>query len=313
MEIGKKGAFFTLTALVMVSILFLVAQTNFDISKQNNSFILRDRITTIDHFVHDLERDIERGTRIATQRGLLGIQQQVTSEGNFLENKNKAFSEIIINGTYNNSELASMEDSNLKSWFERINRQANKMSIHVNYTINNVSVKHINPWNIQVKLNFSLNVSEKNGFAYWVREKTMKTNLSIIGYEDPLYNVESKGRLTYPIRQTNVTTFVDGNNTSGLLEHFDNHYYKRSDSAPSFLMRLERNLSHSPNGIESIVDLTKMEYMGLSTKNKSVIDHIYFSEQDPETWVINNTYDWLRIDNQSGRLKDYQIEEELLI
>lgn len=310
----KKGAIFTLLSLVMVSILFLLAQTNLSEPVQSSSYVVHDRIDSTNYFIQDLERDIKRSTKIATHRGLLGIQQQVTSEGNYLHELDEAFNEMIVNGTYNNTYLSIMNNTELKTWFKRINQEANKLSIHVDYRIQNVSVEHTNPWEISIRMGIVLNVSDKAGGAYWNRDKVIESNLSIIDFEDPLYNVKTKGRIVNTIEPTNITNFIDGENTSGLVEHVDGRYYIENNASPSFLMRLEGNLSSSPHGIESFVDLRRLEDMGISTKEKSTIDHIYFSEQDPQNWVINNTYSWLRIDNQTGRLEDYNItEEELLI
>lgn len=311
MEIKKKGAFFTLTALVMVSILFLAAQVSFMDTTGMHASVIHDRISSIDYFVQDLERDIERGALVAAQRGLLGVQQQVTSEGYFLNDTNDALGEIIIDGTYNGTYLSVMNDTELNSWLERINSQANKLSIEVDYDISNLTVEHLDPWHIEIDFTAKVNVSDMQGISTWERKKQITENLSIIGFEDPLYNVKTKGQVPYTITPTTVTDFVVEGNASGLLEHVDMGYYKRSEYAPSFLMRLEGNLSHSTMGIESIVDLRRFEAIGISTKNKSVIDHIYFSDQDPETWVINNTYSWLRIDNQSQttRLDEYMTGE----
>ncbi|MFW5991228.1 MAG: hypothetical protein ACOCQX_03280 [Candidatus Nanoarchaeia archaeon] len=309
MEIGKKSAFFTLISLVMVSILFMVAQSAHMNKMQQESFVVEKRIKSVDYFIEDLERDIERGIYISTHRGLLGVQQHVTSKGNFLNNTDDAFNKIIINGTYNGTYLSVMNNSELSSWFERIELKAKRLSIELDYEINEVSVYHVSPWEIGVKLNTSMNVSDMQGTAYWERDKPLVTNLSIIDFEDPLYNAKTRGRVVNVIKPTNVTDFVDGTNASGLLYHVDNFYYRENNASPSYLMRLRGELNSSPYGIESFVDLRRLEDVGIKTKDKSTIDHIYFSEFDPQAWQINNTYEWLRIDNESERISNYEAED----
>lgn len=312
MEIGKKGAFFTFIALMMVSILFILAQTQYINRMQQESFVIHKRISSVDYFIEDLERDIERGMYIAAHRSLLGMQQHITSRGNFVNDTDDAFTQIILNGTYNGTYLSVMNNSELKTWFEKINYEADKLSIDIGYEINNLTVYHLNPWEIAIELDAVLNVTDKQGVAQWIRRTPLRANLSIIDFEDPLYNAKTSGRVVNVIKPTNITNFVEGNDTSGLLEHINRQLYTESNSSPSYLMRLSGNLNSSPHGIESFVDLRRFDDIGISTKDKSCIDYVYFSEMYPESWNIEHTYNWLKIDNRSNRVSRYQVEDLLI-
>jgi hypothetical protein len=75
-----------------------------------------------------------------------------------------------------------------------------------------------------------------------------------------------------------VSYFVNGTDTSGIIEHLDKGYYKESTDAPSFVMRIYNNLSSSPYGIESIVNLQRIYEQGLVVNEDApVIDYKYFS------------------------------------
>lgn len=308
MEVGKRSALFTLTAIIMVSLLFVAATSYNNHQMQEKSFVISKRVQTVDYFVDDLERDIKRGMHISTYRALLALQQHATSTGEYVQDRDKAFNELIVNGTYNGTYMSVMNNSELSQWFEKINSEADKISINVDHDINNISVYHVSPWEIKIQLNLTLNVSDQHGTAYWLRKNPLETNLSITSFEDPLYNVQTNGSVVNVIRPTNVTGFIEGENASGLLEHIDNNYYVESNSSPSFLMRYSGNLNSSEYGIESIVDLRDFEDMDIDTRDKSCIDYIYFSSEGPPAWNINNTYDWLKIDNQSEHLQDYEVQ-----
>ncbi|MGM5482415.1 MAG: hypothetical protein ACQESF_03040 [Nanobdellota archaeon] len=308
MEVGKKGAFFTLIALVMASILIMVLHTSNMDDMKDKSFVLENRIKSIDYFISDLERDIKRGMYISTYRGLLGIQQQITSKGKYINNLDKSLENIIINGTYNGSYLSVMNNSELSVWFEKIKKESSSMSINIKYHINNIEVDHITPWKISIKMNTSLNISDKQGLAEWNREKNLVANLSIIDFEDPLYNIKTNGKVVNIIKSVNSTDFVTGSNTTNLLKHIADNKYIHTNSSPSYLMRLSGNFSASEHGIESLVDLRELEDLGIDTKEKTCVDYLYFSEKEPTSWHINHTYNWLRIDNQSNHLKEYKVE-----
>jgi len=67
-------------------------------------------------------------------------------------------------------------------------------------------------------------------------------------------------------------------------------------------MRFENNLSTSPQGIESIINLQELasrfspEEMTIYY-DKCIIDYIYWSEENSPVNRINNTPSWYKIDN----------------
>ena len=135
----------------------------------------------------------------------------------------------------------------------------------------------------------------------------MTTGISIIGFEDPLYVVNSHGRVTNAIIQSNITNFVVGNDVSNLLIHANHSYYAAHNDSPSFLMRLTGDLGNSTYGIESLVNVDKFLQQGLSINDKSIVDFIYFGTKNPESFRINNTQAWFKL-NGAHSLPTFQID-----
>ncbi|MFH1400079.1 MAG: hypothetical protein ABIH41_01040 [Nanoarchaeota archaeon] len=116
--------------------------------------------------------------------------------------------------------------------------------------------------------------------------------------------METLGKLPVAVHQTNITTFVndtgDKNDTSGLQYHLNSSLYIPSRSAPSFIQRFEGDLTPSPAGIESLVNLQVLADQGVPIdNNRSVVDYLYFGLNDtanycdiqnmefpPEYWFI---------------------------
>ena len=124
----------------------------------------------------------------------------------------------------------------------------------------------------------------------------MSNKVSIVGFEDPLYVVNSKGRVTNAIMQTNITQFVVNGNVENLLKHMNKSYYIAHNDSPNFLMRLEGNLGNSSNGIESLVNLEKFQQQGLAIKDRSIVDYIYFGTKSTTNFRVNATPEWFKID-----------------
>jgi hypothetical protein len=205
----------------------------------------------------------------------------------------------MLNGTINKSSLNIMEDSTFTDWTEKIKEEAEKIDVIINFTIRDLNIFQKNSWKVTIGLNITLNVNDKRGTASWNINKFLETNVNIEGLEDPLYIINSYGRVPNVVRKSNITDF---DILSNLIKQINNSYYIESDTAPNFLMRFENNLSNSTYGIESLVNLDKFTQQGLQIYSRSNVDYIYFGNQSVSSCIINETYedgtfDWFRLDN----------------
>ncbi len=309
MAIGKRGVVFTLIAIAFLSLIFFAMSIGQSNTMREQSMVTGDRVRSVDFFISDLEKDIQRGTYIAMFRAMLAMQQHITAEGSFLNDTQVTFEELLVNGTLDSQYVSVMNGTELKVWIAKIQEEAGKAAIKFNYTINKVRLYQKNPWVVSADLNVTLDIRDSRNTARWKRNEIITESLNITTFEDPLYTVNTYGRVIYTIQKSNVTNFTVGSDTSGLLYHVDNKLYIASTSGPSYIMRLSGNLSNSSFGIESIVNLKDLEDSKISTVEKSCIDYIYFSNSSPPSYLINNTYNWLRLDNESGHLARYGVSQ----
>ena len=87
--------------------------------------------------------------------------------------------------------------------------------------------------------------------------------------------------------------FANGTDVTNLFKHAENSFYINSTTAPSFLNRLEGKFTPDPNGIESLVYLPNLPL----SKDKSCVDYIYFSSNDPTTGHIQGMPSWFKLDD----------------
>jgi len=308
MAMNKKAIVFTVISLVLLLLLFFSMNIDKTYSLRDKSFVIGERINTANHFINDVEKDIERGNFIATFRALLGIQQYITGEGKFLNDTQATFMEVLVNGTIDGVYLSVMNETELNVWISRIQYEANKIAIVLDYRINDARLYHTNPWTVTCDLNVTLNISDARGTASWSRDQLISSTVNITTFEDPMYSVYTYGRVINTVEKSNITDFTDGDDTTNLLAHLDNSLYIESASGPSYIMRLSGSFSNSTYGIESLVNLKKLEDMLLPIEDKSSVDYMYFSPVDPPSWLINNTYNWFRLDNESDHLAIYEVQ-----
>lgn len=300
----KKGMFFTLLVIAMLS-LFLITYSSYSIIKDRTA--IDKRISTMNSFVFSLEEDMSRQIYISAYRAILGIENYITSEGQFITDSKTAIEEALLNGTINGDSVGLMENYRLKDWSSRISNMSEKMNLLVNYSLKDVSVSQEDPWNVKVETKIELFIKDKAGLASWNRTSKIIAKVEIIDFEDPLYLIKTGGRVTNKINKTIYEPFVDGNDVLNLTLHVNNSRYIASSSAPSFLDRLEGKLTQNSNGIESLVNLEKLSAQGMAVEDKSIVDYIYFSDNNPAAYSIQGMPSWFRLDNESAHLEVYDV------
>ena len=302
----KRAIFYT-SAAIALTIVIIVTYSAYSTYRLSDKMdVVQTRIDTINFFIKDVERDINKGVFIAGFRTLLSFDQYIGTNGSYLDSAGARFKESFLNGTINRQPLSLMQDSTFTDWANKISAEADKIGIKLNFTVNDVKLNQTSPWAVDVGLDIRLDIRDKRNTSYWIRNRYLTNTISIVGFEDPLYIVNSNGRVINAIVPTNITQFVVSGNVENLLTHENNSYYISHNDSPSFLMRLEGNIGNSSMGIESLVNLDKFTQQGLPTKDRSIVDFIYFGTKSTINYRINNTPQWFKIDQE--HLKIYQVE-----
>jgi len=302
---SKKAIFYTIAAIAMTAVIFVTysAYTTYRLADRMEA--IETRIETVNFFIKDVEKDLGKGIYITSFRTLLSFSQFVSSNGTYIINVNEKFKESFLNGTINQQPLSLMKDSTFTDWANRISAEADKIDIKFNFTINNVRLNHSDPWTVEAGVNITLDIRDKRNTSSWARNRYLTTKLSVVGLEDPLYVINSNGRVTNTIINTNITPFVVNGNVANLIKHMNYSYYIAHNDSPSFLMRLEGNLGNSSMGIESLVNLEEFQQQGIALKDRSIVDYIYFGTKTTTNFRINATPTWFKIDQ--GHLATYQV------
>lgn len=304
-DMTKKGIFYT-TAAIALTIVIIITYSAYSTYRLSDKMdVVQTRIETVNFFIKDVERDISKGANIAGFRTLLSLNQFIATNGTFLDNVNERFKESFLNGTIKGQLLSLMKDSTFTDWANKISAEANKVDIRFSFAVNDVRLNQTDPWAVIIGLNLSLDIRDKRNTSYWVRDRYLTNTISIIGFEDPLYIVNSKGRVTNTIAVSNITNFVVNGNVANLLKHANNSYYIAHNDSPGFLMRLEGNLGNSTYGIESLVNLDEFQQQGLALKDRSIVDYIYFGTKNTLNYRVNATPEWFKIDE--GHLDAYNV------
>lgn len=304
---GSKGVFFTVTAIILLGVLFtsLMFQSRYSFTERNQVVSLR--AASLQNFARGMEQDTKKGLFISGFRAVLGEEELIFSTNAFLNGSKAGLIEAVINGTVNGHAVSTMANSTLPEWLSRMKSEASKLGLLMNLTFTSVTVGQSSPWAVDFTMVYSYNLTDVGGTAAFLKTGLLAvSSVSILGFADPVYSIYTFGKIQRVINSTQFEgNYASGLDTTNLTAHIDRFYYANS-TGPNFLMRLEGNLSDSSTGIESIVRLPDLEDQGLPVYERSSVDYIYFNTSTPIIYKVNNTYEsWFRLDAE--HLYKYQV------
>jgi len=294
---NKSGQIFTIIAILLISLMFLSFEL-FSFLHQEKS--TKTRVSTMDAFLSSTEENLARQIYISGFRILFLAENQITSTGTYIDVDdffNEAFFNGTIGGVGNNSILMGATYNDL---ITSLNNKARKINVNISLSNSSFIVTQSDPWNVNVTLVSDFVMNDKKNLARWEKVQRISTLIPITFFEDPLFTVKSYAKVSRKINQTPY----EGNYTLGnLILHVNGKYYAANPNAPSFLKRLEGNLSADVNGIESFVYIPDFSSQGLPTYDKSVVDYIYFSSKDPDEYGVSGMPLWFEIDRIDNHTK----------
>jgi len=120
-----------------------------------------------------------------------------------------------------------------------------------------------------------------------------------------LYTIQTSGLYFNLISETVYTPYATGSDVSNLEIHHNNSLYSESLDAPSFIFRMEGNLTNSTYGIESLINLQELSDIGVTIFDRSVVDHVYWGSDNPELYGISGMPSLFELDE--GHLDFYDV------
>lgn len=305
MGLNKRGAIFTLFALLLVGFLLVIVTNQFDSQLFDSTPAFTLRVSSINSLVENIEFDLEIATYTVGFRSILALLTHIESTGEYIDDYQIRLTELMMNGTIYEMPSALVFGNTLVDWDENIHEYFQALGIDGNFTYEITNIYQSSPFAVNFAVQLDFNFSDALTSTSWNNSFYTVAQVPIIGFLDPLYIVETQNTFVSRINKTPFTTFT----ISQLQEHIEQGYYLPSTSAPSFLQRLIGDVGPSPFGIESIVNIDELGLVFPITSDYSHIDYIYFTQQPFPTFPIPGLNPAFRLDNQTtngvGRLDIY--------
>jgi len=286
---NKKGQIFTIMAIFLIGFVFVSFQV-FSISQERAE--IKTRVSTMENFLFSIEENLERQVFITGFRTIFLAEDEILTTNQYIPDIHAFFQETFINGTVNGQSKDILIGTTYTDLITSINNKANKINVVVNFSNPVFFVTQEDPWNVKLVLVANFTMEDKTNLAKWEKQQIIEAFVPINGFLDPVYVVNTNSLILNKINRT-IYNPIDTNN---ILAHTQAGYYYNSTEAPSFLNRLQGNLSTDINGIESLVYVPTLSAQGIPTPDKSIVDHIYFGTNNPSATLISGQPSWFKLD-----------------
>ena len=270
---NRKAVFFTILAIALLS-LFLVSYTFLSFIESRDA--INKRIKTMNNFVFSIEQDLPRQLYVSGFRMILLLDREVHNKHVFVADINSSINELFYNGTLNGENQKLMKRANFSGIQETLNEKANKINANIELSNPSLSFGQDDPWHVKFTLTLDVSIEDNTDLVSWNKTSTISSLVPIETFFDPVYAVYAPQIIpNYTFNQTIYPLPLGGN----LPSQVNNHFYINTTISPSFLKRLQGDLSADPNGIESLVGKSVPD---MPQYDKSIVDYIYFGPTNPQ-------------------------------
>ncbi len=293
----RKALLYSGAAFIIIIMLFsLVAIKLFS---KNNAGVGSSDVIGANRFLEQFSKDIQRVLGITAYRALIGLEEHVSAQGTYVSDVREAVFELLANGSVNNTAYDIMSDTTITEFADRMKLVAAARGLDFDFTLINISLYHVSPFEVLINATFSVKATMRDG-TLWDYEESRYAVFSIEELKDPLYTVNTQGRVPVVVKKQTVDhPFISSSNdTSRLMTIFNNSEYIPDALGPSFLMRYTGNFSPSPYGIASLVDTEDLDAQDIIVNpSLSVVDHVYFNNNSTSSHEIVNMPSYVLIDD----------------
>ena len=227
-----KGIFYSLMmAMFITSILALIV---FYSQAKPSNIDVSIRSSEMDYFTKSIENDLARFMEINGRRALISAVSQTIVNGTGLDNSQLRLIEMIENGTLYGKPAPLIDINNLEHWKLNISNIASNLGFHVDFKNLEINITQNDSFNILFNVTLYVNISNDNTRMGILKNITSNVIVSVEDIEDPIFPLNTYGRIIKFIRKSNVSKstapLVMGQNSSGYVVGYA---FVKTDFQPS--------------------------------------------------------------------------------
>jgi hypothetical protein len=218
-----KGIFYSIMiSLMMIPILALIIFHSQ--SSQIRNIDIDIRANELEYFTKSIEKDLVRFIEINGKRTLISAVSRVVINGTGLDNAQLRLSEMFENGTLYSEPAPLVDSSNLETWKAKIEDIADDSGFNVEFENIKINITQNDSFNLLFEIGILMNISDKTEIMGVLKNITAHVLVSIDGIEDPLFPLQTLGRVVRFITISNsskkTVPLSTGLNASGFVSGY---------------------------------------------------------------------------------------------
>jgi hypothetical protein len=216
---NRKGVFFTLAVVLLIIPLIILSSFYINSSQTKiQDTTSQIRCDELHYFVEDARQDLSRAVSIFGRRAaiysydllfntsvpFMNYAFNCTDSCNVDCNRiiyprigaEAAIAELSLCGTLNGSSVNYMVNHTVREWVNKMENRSTEQNMRINVTLKEIRVTPIDAWNFSITLDTDIQITDDTGICYYQGlHRSTTSNTSIIGLEDALYTLGSRGMI----------------------------------------------------------------------------------------------------------------------
>jgi len=303
-----KGVLFSLI-MFFISIflaVFLLTQRA-SIGFYSTQKAIENRVDGMLSLIKNVFDDSERAIEIIGRRACVAAINYVITNGIPLSAANETIAELMLNGSINSVNQSLMEHATIRDWSDTLEYLIETQGFKAKIEILNLTVSPLDSFNLEINYSIKIELSDLKTKTNITKSKRKSISLSIEHLEDPLYPLNTYGRVINVIVKSPHWMNYSSEDTSNLQDDLIHSYYHPSLYGASFLDRLEgkyfvqeKYRRENPIGLESFVNKDKILVAGLPVNYyQTNVDYLYFSNANVTSYKVVGMPESFRLDNET--------------
>jgi len=296
----KKGLLFSFIMVSLaITLLSLIAVQKSLVFHKREQISIEARINDMDKMYESIIRDVNKASEIIIKRAISVCIGYIVAEGEALDNSQASLKELTWNGTLNETEESLMKNNTLPDWIEKIRYVGDLKGYDINISIDNFEIRPYDSWNLVTEGIMQINISDQGGIASFNKVEKLNYLVSIEGFEDPLYPLNTIGRATNVIVKGHeeYTELIVNGNGNNVWVYGESVVILASDIADILAVQNKNEKILVTDDASLIPILTVNEFLGVvSETNVGVGTTI--------TYIANATNAMNLIENETNILVD---------
>lgn len=196
-----KGLLYSILTIILLIPIFTLSSTYSETLRGYGTDIGSNlRLKSGLYFLDSVNEDFDRAVEIVGRRCLTACINHVINEGDGLDSAEDSLLELFENKTLNGNP-SDFVDYSIYEWLNKSDQIAETRGFVLEREIRNVDVSMTDPWNVMFTLDLRMKLGDKENLFYYEKNVTKYVPVSIRGLEDPLYVLNTGGKVSRKVER----------------------------------------------------------------------------------------------------------------